>query len=570
MALAAERSLLSGGPLGGGALVPAWGGASGLWHEFLQGFHPAGIGSGSTAPPYIAIVAALATVLGGKPWLAVEVILLGCVPLAGCFAFLAIRRVTRSALVRVWGAASYALLPIAMGTIAAGRLGTAVAFMLLPLIALLAGRMFTETPRRARRAAWATGLALTIAAAFVPLTWVIAVLAVIVTAVTVGLRRPAVARNLGLVAVVPPVLLFPWTLQIAAHPAQLLLEVGLQQPGLASPALPARSLLLLSPGGPGLPPVWVTAGLLVVACAALLAVRRRGLVIIGWAAVLFGLLISIGVSRTMVIPASGGAAVPAWPGIALALVGAGLVLAAASAGDALPGLARRPDEAGGRGAAKARRGMRTSGAARGLGGVLLAGVACSAPILSAAFWLINGAGGPVAPAAAPVVPLLVSVSSGSGLQLRTLVLRTVGGQVTYSLQRGLSPALGESDLVPVTSAQRALDTAVATLVAPNGGEADDQGQSLAQFDVGYVLIPAPVNQALARTLDGVAGLRPVTATASFALWRLVDLPARVRLVEPDGTVVALASGQTSVTKAPVPAAGGTLELAEPAAAGTPR
>ena len=253
VALVAERSLLSGGPLGGGALVPAWGGASGLWHEYLQGFHPAGIGSGSTAPPYIAIVAALATVLGGKPWLAVDVILLGCVPLAGAFAFLAIRKVTRSALVRVWAAAAYALLPIAMGAVAAGRLGTAVVFALIPLIALLAGRMFTQPPRRASRAAWATGLVIAIAAAFVPLTWVVAVLAAVVAAVTVGIGRPSVLRNLGIVAVVPPVLLLPWTFQLAAHPAQLLLEVGVQQRGLASPDLPARSLLLLSPGGPGLP-----------------------------------------------------------------------------------------------------------------------------------------------------------------------------------------------------------------------------------------------------------------------------------------------------------------------------
>ncbi len=70
VSLIAERSLLGSGPLGGGALVPAWGGASDLWREYLQGFHPVGIGSGDSAPPYLAIVAALATVLGGKPWLA--------------------------------------------------------------------------------------------------------------------------------------------------------------------------------------------------------------------------------------------------------------------------------------------------------------------------------------------------------------------------------------------------------------------------------------------------------------------------------------------------------------------
>ena len=49
--------------------------------------------------------------------------------------------------VRVWAAASYALLPVAFGAISAGRLGSAVAFVLIPLIGMLAGRMFSQPPQ---------------------------------------------------------------------------------------------------------------------------------------------------------------------------------------------------------------------------------------------------------------------------------------------------------------------------------------------------------------------------------------------------------------------------------------
>src|SRR5262249_33852913 len=77
---AAGRSLLSAGTLAGGALLPADGAAS-LWHAYFQSFHPTGIGSPTVAPPYLAIMAALATVLIGKAWLAVDVVLLGSVPL---------------------------------------------------------------------------------------------------------------------------------------------------------------------------------------------------------------------------------------------------------------------------------------------------------------------------------------------------------------------------------------------------------------------------------------------------------------------------------------------------------
>ncbi|MGH3262566.1 MAG: glycosyltransferase family 2 protein, partial [Trebonia sp.] len=133
IALVAERRLLAATPLGGGALVPAWGGASALWGEYLAGFHAVSVGSTASAPPYLAVVAGLGTVLGGQAWLAVDVLLLGCVPLAGLTAFLGTRRLIDGTLARVLLAASYALLPVATGAVAAGRLGTAVAFTLLPL-----------------------------------------------------------------------------------------------------------------------------------------------------------------------------------------------------------------------------------------------------------------------------------------------------------------------------------------------------------------------------------------------------------------------------------------------------
>ena len=108
--------------------MPAWGGAGALWQEYLAGFHAVGVGSTASAPPYLAVVAALGTVLGGQAWLAVDVLLLGCVPLAGLTAYVATRRLVTATAARVLLAASYALLPVATGAIAAGRLGTAVAF----------------------------------------------------------------------------------------------------------------------------------------------------------------------------------------------------------------------------------------------------------------------------------------------------------------------------------------------------------------------------------------------------------------------------------------------------------
>ncbi len=382
----AEHSLLGGGPLGGGALLPTWEGASTLWGEVLQAFHPVGVGSASAAPPSAGFVALLATLLLGKTWLAVDVLLLGCVPLAGLTALLALRKVTKSALVRVWAAASYALLPVVFGAVAAGRLGSTVAFVLIPVIGLAAGRMFTESPRLARRAAWSVALIVTVGTAFVPVLWPMTVVAAVAAAVVVR-RSSAMLINLLIIAVTPLVLLLPWMLQLLAHPSALLLEAGVQQPGLATPNLPARAVLLLSPGGPGLPPYWVSAALVLVALVALAAPRRRVLIVSGWCVGVLGLAVAVAMSRTAVTPA-GGAAMTPWPGTALAVAAAGLLLASAAGADSL-GRAL---------AGRGRKGLRTLTAPRGLAAALLGLVAFSAPVLAAAYWLGHPVAGPVAPA----------------------------------------------------------------------------------------------------------------------------------------------------------------------------
>jgi len=553
IAIAAERSLVTSGTLAGGFLLPAWEGASGLWSQFVQAYHPSGIGSTSAGPPYVGILAVLATILAGKPWLAIDVLLLGCVPLAGWTAFLALRRVTRSVLVRVWAAASYALLPVAFGAIAAGRLGSAVAFVLIPLIGLLAGRMVSQPPKLARRAAWAAGLVITVGTAFVPLLWPMAVIAAVLAGAALWRRRADLLRNLAIVVLTPPILLLPWLLQFASHPAELLLEVGVQQPGLATVPLPARSLLLLSPGGPGLPPYWVSGALVLTGLAALLASRRLVLVVSGWCVALLGFGTALLASRVAVTP-PGGQPVTAWPGVALAVSAAGLLVAAAAGADGL----------GSRLSGDGRKGRRRLASFRAFPVVVLGLAACSAPLLAAAFWVMNGVSGPIGPATGYVVPSLTSVTIGASRQLRTLVLTSADGHVSFVLLRGASPEFGDPALTPAPPAQTALAEAVAALVAPGGDEAVNQSQQLAKFDIGFVLMRAPLNTALVGVLDSVPGLTEFSMTASFDLWRLTALPSRVSVVEPDGAVVAVPTGSVGVAGARAPAAGGTLELAEPA------
>jgi hypothetical protein len=206
----------------------------------------------------------------------------------------------------------------------------------------------------------------------------------------------------------------------------------------------------------------------------------------------------------------------------------------------------------------------TAGGLRRLGALAMAVVASAPPVLAAVFWVVNGAAGPLTRIAAPVLPEFVSISSAGGARLRTLVLRPDGGSVDYTVLRGSDPPLGAGELTEPASASSALARLVAALTAPGGSGTGDLGGSLASFGIGYVLLPAPINQTLARQIDGVVGVRPVSHTTTFELWKVAETVARVRVTEPGGAQVALPSGTVNMTNAAAPAAGGTVVLAEPA------
>jgi len=566
VALVAERSLtgsvLSGSAtFGGGALVPAYSGAGSLWHEYLAGYHDTGIGSAASTPAYVAPLAALATLLGGKPWLATDVLLLGCVPLAGMTAFLATRRLTSVLAARIWIAASYALLPVATGAVAAGRIGTAVAFVLLPLIGAMVGRVLTAAPQVARRAAWAAGLLTAVVASFVPLAWPVAVIAAVAAAAAWSWLGARTVINACIIAVVPAVLLIPWTLQLVATPSAFFGEAGVVRPGLAVAALRPGSLVLLSPGGPGLPPAWVTAGLVVPAFVALLVRRRTALVYAGWGVALGGLVLALVVSRARITPPQGGAAVSAWPGLAMAIAAAGLLLAATPLiemiGRALTGQAARgpaDQEDNGRSGP----GWRFLVAVAGLAAVV------SVPALAAGYWLADGLDGPVTAAGTPILPPFVAASAAGPDHPRTLVLRTDGGTLSYAIVRAADPVPGEPELAETASSRNAVAGVVASLSAAGSGDAGDTGQALSRFDIGYVLMPAPAGQALASQLNAAAGLQPLTSSSSYDLWQVSGTVARARVVTPAGTVIPVPSGPIGVNTVLAPGTSGTLVLAEAA------
>ncbi|MEZ7129331.1 glycosyltransferase [Nonomuraea sp. AD125B] len=499
VSLVAERSLLLGDRLGGGALVPVTGGAGDLWAFYTEGFHDGvGLGSDAWAPPYVAVVAALSTLALGKTWLAVSVLLLGSVPLAGAAAYLATRHVVPAVPARAWAAGTYALLPVATGAIAAGRLGTAVVFVLVPVYASLGTTLLSAEPRRARRAAWALGLLLAVGTAFVPLTYPMVAL---LGGAALAVRRPRGAvTSVAIALLVPVALLFPWLAGLVTEPGRILREAGLHDPALVDPALAPESLLALAPGGPGLPPFWVTAGLLVTALAALLMRRQRTIVAIGWGVALYGTLVAILVSRVEIEGAR------AWPGVPLAFAGTGLVVLVALTAHRLAEL-------------------RAGGGLQRLGATAVVAVAFSTPLLAAGWWVATGVRGPLTGDAPDVLPALAAARSQNGE--RTLVVKGTA----FTVLHGRTPLLGEAELpVPAEAAAR-VATAAQGLIGGRGGDA----ATLAQQGIAMVAVAPPVPPGLARTLDSQPSLERLSLSESGGLWRLAEPVTRVP-VQPDSVL----------------------------------
>ncbi|MGH8825260.1 MAG: glycosyltransferase [Jiangellaceae bacterium] len=510
LTLVAARGLVGGGRLTGGALLPAPDAAADLWATYTQSWHGVGLGSPTPAPPYLAVVGLLGTLVR-SPSLAVDLLLVASVPLAGFTSYLLIRRVVESRWLRVWVAATYALFPATTGAIAAGRLGTAVAAVLTPVVVLAAARTLGSPGHHGPfRAAWSAGLLLAVTAAFVPLAWIIAVVVGVIGIVTVYRDRGSVLRILAALAVTP-IVLIPWTAQVAREPVLLVTEAGMPGPDLSDSALAPWAILLQHPGGPGAAPVLLGVGVVLAGWAALFRKDRRVLVLAGWALAATALVAGLVVSRLPVTGPTLETPVAGWPGYPAVLVGGGLLVAGAV------------------GAERAR--QRLSGASFGWRqplAVIVAVLAAAAPIVGAGWWLVRGADDPLDRRDPTVLPTYVADEGARPERVRTLVLsRADDGPVTYALLRRAGPRLGDAETGPPPEDYAALDRVVGDLVSDRGGA---DATALAPFAARYVYLPAPADPGLVDVLDTVPGLTRASAPEGAVIWQVSGAIARVRVL----------------------------------------
>ncbi|MEU6096535.1 glycosyltransferase [Streptomyces sp. NPDC047079] len=536
VSLVACRALLGGGSLAGGALLPAPADSSELWSRYLDAWHPVGAGGTQSAPPYIALVALLASLLFGSTGLAVTVLLVCSVPLAGFTAYFASRPLVESRLLRAWASVVYAFLPAATGALAGGHIGTAVLAVLLPLLAragiAAAGLAHASGARGSWRATWAYALLLTITTAFTPIVWPIA--AALGLALLVMRRNALLAYAPRLLAQLgtPLLVLAPWSLTLLPHGF-------FQEAGLAygKSAASAFDLLGASPGGPGTVNGLMLIGIVLAALAALMRGERQRGIWTAWAAALVGLVFAV---------VSNGST---WAGPATVVYGLALLSAAAIGADG----------------ARARVAEQSFGWRQPVA-ALIAFACAAGPLLLAAGWMIRGADGPVERRDPVQVPAFVAEEGGTSDQARTLVLDGEStARVGYTLVRGSGARLGDGELAAVDGENKRLDKVVANLVAGSGA---DQADELGGFAVRYVLVRKGAPRDVSRVLDATPGLSRLSQQDGSALWRLDRQVSRAAIVAGSAAPQPVAAGPVEIhTRIPSGAAGRVLRIADTADAG---
>ncbi|MDQ0813062.1 GT2 family glycosyltransferase [Streptomyces sp. B3I7] len=540
VSLAACRNLLGGGALAGGALLPAPVDASELWSRYLDAWHPVGAGGTPSAPPYLALVALLASVLLGSTGLAVTLLLVFSVPLAGVTAYFASRPLVPSRLLRAWASVAYAFLPAATGALAGGRLGTAVLAVLLPLIAragiAAAGLARAPGTRGSWRATWAYALLLTFTTAFTPIVWPIA--AVLGLAVLAVGRRDMLALlprylvQLG----VPLLVLAPWSLTLL--PTGFFQEAGLD---FGAGAASATDLLGASPGGPGTVSGLMLIGIVLAALAALLRSERGLGIRTAWVIALVALVFAVLSNDST------------WAGPATLVYGIALLAAAALGADG----------------ARARVAEQSFGWRQPVA-ALIAFASAAGPLLVAVGWMIGGADGPLERRDPAQVPAFVAEESAGSDQPRTLVLDSPSAaDVRYTLVRGSGVRLGDAELAAADGENARLDKVVANLVAGSGA---DQADELGGFAVRYVQVRKGAPREVSRVLDATPGLSRLSQRDGSALWRVDRQVSRAAIVTGSGadTGPGAGSGADSGSGGPEAVAAGPVEIHTkiPAASGS--
>jgi len=502
------------GVVSGGALSPVPDGAGAWWDLHYESWHPIGFGSGVPAPPYVLPLALAATILGTVTTM--SVLLVAAAPLAlwGAWRFLRVvgRLINRYGAPRwllLWGSISYALVPLVAGAWGGGRWGVVVGAAVLPWLAHAALGFADPEAGRRWRAAWRTGLLLTLLTAVAPVTWwLCAVLGAVVVATSALVVRSAIRERSvwgppATALVVPALLLAPWWLPAVREGAGggLFLDVG------RWPTDPTDGLdVLVGRFGELGAPWWLGLLLPVLALLALVPRPTRIGVVLCWLVAAVAAVVAVPLGLTTVDVHGAATQQPglgpvllvvhgAW--ITAALLGAMALTERSPSPIVLPRVAQ--------------------------GAIAVVGVVAAVVPVAGLVWFAGWGGDHLQSHPESGVPVYMSQQAQKAPEDGILIVRgSVAEGLTYEVERGDGPTVGEDEIAALTDEDADATAFVAELVTAPAPDAVD---ALTQHGIRYVVQPAPADGAVATRLDATAGLERASAEdATTRAWQVLREP----------------------------------------------
>ncbi len=484
LALIAGRSYLGGEPLQGGALLPVPDALGSWWQSWGSWRSDLGIGTHAAGPAYLLPLALIGTAFLGNIGLVVQLVFLLAVPVAFAGALHLLRRLCEGNAAPLWGAATYALLPVVSGALAQGRLGTVVGAAVLPWLVTAALGLGEDTTVIKRwRAAWRAALLVWLLISFVPAAWV--VIALLALFAVVGGFADGRRREIAIVTLVPLLMVLPWAMGALRSPGVWLVEAGRAATLPVDPGF--FELLLGRTGGPVEAPVWFAVGLPVAAVLSFLRSDTRARVLQVWVVVLAAAVVLAASSRLPVTLPGVPFEFRPWPGFLLLTIQAGFVVIAAVAGD---------------GVLKKVSGDSISWR-QPLAAVTVA-AAVVVPVLSGGWWLTRGSDDLLSHTASEEIPMYQQeLAADNDL---TGVLRITGGLergIDYRVLRSGTERLGQDGVLAMTAPDPEFGSLVERLLSD---ARPDDAALLASYGVKYVYAPPPVAGVVSGGLDAASGL----------------------------------------------------------------
>jgi GT2 family glycosyltransferase len=513
------------GSVFGGALPEQPAGVSDLWNSYLSGWHSIEMGTSSAAPTWMAILAVLATPFFGSLKLFISILFLFAPLLIAGSGYLLLRRLSSNRWLVAGASLLYAISPVAISAVNSGRLSTVMALIFLPLL-INASQGIFEIDQFSWRRIFGISLLSSVLFAFSPDLLLIGLLfsgfaiyrdySASERGVNVELFNQRLYRRIALV-MTPFLICAPWSFELLTQPKRFFIESGF----LISGGGP-NFVLFGNPGGPGSLPIYIVSPLvLLLAISLFSSTKARFVAELGFVLLLAAILLST-VSLT-----GHGTSIPTqiYVGSILTLT----TIASISASVIMLDKLRE-------------RLIATNINFRHISAATLLVVTALYSVTSISWMVTRGADSPLQTGKGEVLPAFLEIERDA----KTMVIRPriIDEEVTlnYYIARGGDVSLGEPDLAPTDREQ--ISSAVQEIADGSGLTAST---TFAVHGVKYLFLKSPIDENIARVIDGLGGFSRASSTSAGIVWEISVNTGEVIFTDLSGKNSVLQQGELGIT-----------------------